>query len=264
MGYVRIMMQTNKGTSEFIGLVICYLILVIFTVMFTFTYLKRVLYMAFLTLIAPLVALTYPIDKIGDGQAQGFNKWIKEYIFNLLIQPMHLILYYILISSVFSLAGTNVIYSIVALGFMIPAEKLLRSLFGFEKAQTPPALGGPTGTALAMGALNKLGSLWKGKNKQGALPGANGSDDNATDSPIKLADSNPYTQFGGGTAGDKNQGDSGEGKPDDKTETGKDGTAKDPTKSGDGPTGGRGTGTDGTSGTAGTDGTDTTNRRNSR
>ena len=38
--------------------------------------------MAFLTLIAPLVALTYPIDKMNDGQAQAFNRWMKEYIFN--------------------------------------------------------------------------------------------------------------------------------------------------------------------------------------
>jgi hypothetical protein len=198
MGYIRIMMQLNKGTSEFVGYVMCYLILVIFTVMFTFTYLKRVLYMAFLTLIAPVVALTYPIDKIGDGQAQGFNKWLKEYIFNLLIQPMHLLLYYILVTSAFELAGTNMIYSLVALGFMIPAEKLLRSFFGFEKAQTAPALGGPTGAALTMSALNKLGSLWKGKNRQDALPGANGgnSDNNVTDSPAMLESSNPYTQFG--------------------------------------------------------------------
>ena len=47
-------------------------------------------------MIAPFVALTYPIDKLNDGQAQGFNKWLKEYIFNLLIQPMHLLLYTIL------------------------------------------------------------------------------------------------------------------------------------------------------------------------
>ena len=40
--------------------------------------------MAFLTIIAPLVALTYPIDKINDGKAQAFNMWFKEYIFNLL------------------------------------------------------------------------------------------------------------------------------------------------------------------------------------
>lgn len=61
---------------------------------------------------------------------------------------MHLLLYYILITSAFDLAGKNTIYSMVAIGFMIPAEKLLRSLFGFEKAKTPGLLAGPAGAQL--------------------------------------------------------------------------------------------------------------------
>lgn len=42
---------------------IMYLIIVGYTVTFTIMYFKRFLYIAFLTMIAPLVALTYPIDK---------------------------------------------------------------------------------------------------------------------------------------------------------------------------------------------------------
>ncbi len=159
MGYLRLALQFNTSGSQYIGLAICFLILVIFTLMFTFTYLKRLLYMAFLTIIAPLVALTYCIDKVSDGSAQGFDKWLKEYIFNLLIQPMHLLLYFILVTSAFELAGENVVYSLVAIGFMLPAEKLLRSLFGFQKADTAPLLAGPAGTAVMFGAVNKVSSM---------------------------------------------------------------------------------------------------------
>lgn len=49
-----------------------YVALVIYTGIFTFLYYKRFLYTAFFTMIAPLVALTYPIDKIGDGKAPSF------------------------------------------------------------------------------------------------------------------------------------------------------------------------------------------------
>ena len=93
---------TGDGTTEVheeqtktvrAGYNIIYIVLVIYTIIFCFTYLKRVVYMAFLTIIAPLVAITYPIDKINDGKAQAFDLWLKEYLFNLLIQPMHLILY---------------------------------------------------------------------------------------------------------------------------------------------------------------------------
>lgn len=163
LGSLRIDIQLTTYGAEYVGKAICFLILVLMTVFFIFTYLRRVLYMAFLTIIAPMVALTYPIDKLNDGSAQGFTKWFREYIFNLLIQPMHLLLYYILITSAFNLAGENVIYSIVAIGFMIPAEKLLRSLFGFEKASTPGAFSGVAGGALAMAGINKLSHLGHGR-----------------------------------------------------------------------------------------------------
>lgn len=154
MGRLRIGAQLASWGSEYIGLALCFIVLVIFTAFFVFTYLKRVIYMAFLTLMAPLVAVTYPIDKLNDGQAQGFNKWFKEYIFNLLIQPLHLLLYYILVTSAFELAGSNIIYSLVAIGFMIPAEKLLRSFFGFEKSATAPSA--LTGAALTTGMMQLM------------------------------------------------------------------------------------------------------------
>lgn len=175
MGYLRLKLQMNSPGGQYVGEAICFLVLVVFTVMFTFTYLRRLLYMAFLTLIAPMVALTYCIDKLNDGSAQGFNKWFKEYIFNLLIQPMHLLLYYILITSAFSTLGDNVIYSIVAIGFMIPAEKLLRSLFGFEKASTPSALGGAAATSLMMTGINKLTGMAGKRGKSGKGSDGSGS-----------------------------------------------------------------------------------------
>jgi len=180
MGYLRTKLQMSTPGAGYIGEGLCFLILVIFTVMFTFTYLRRVLYMAFLTLISPMVALTYCIDKLNDGQAQGFNKWFKEYIFNLLIQPMHLLLYYILVSSAFSTLGDNYIYSLVAIGFMIPAEKLLRSLFNFEKASTPGVLSGAASTALMMTGINKLTGL-AGKGGKGSGSKNGGGSDSAND-----------------------------------------------------------------------------------
>ncbi len=76
MGAVRMKAEAHKedGNDEaFIGYSLMFLVLVIYTISFCWVYLRRVVYMAFLTLIAPLVALTYPIDKVNDGHAQGFN-----------------------------------------------------------------------------------------------------------------------------------------------------------------------------------------------
>lgn len=168
MGGIRIQQQlVNEGTVNWIGYALCYVVLVVYTVSFTWTYLRRVLYMAFLTMIAPLVAMTYPLDKLTDGKAQAFNAWLKEYIFNLLIQPFHLLLYTVLVTSAFELVGQNSLYALVAIGFMTPAEKLLRKFFGFEKAQTPGLLGGAAGAALAMSGLQKVIAFGdKGKNPE--------------------------------------------------------------------------------------------------
>ena len=137
--------------------IVMYLVLVIHTVMFTIQYLKRLLYMAFFTMIAPLIALTYPLDKIKDGQAQAFTTWIREYVFNALLQPMHLLLYYIFVQSAMNLVNENPLYAIAAIGFLLPAEKFFRKMFGFDKASSASPLGAAAGGALIMNAVNKMG-----------------------------------------------------------------------------------------------------------
>ena len=155
---MRLQLKGKDGEDRPIryGYAIIYIVLILYTVIFSFTYLRRVVYMAFLTIIAPLVAITYPIDKINDGKAQAFDMWLKEYIFNLLIQPLHLLLYIILINSAMAFASKNIFYVVLALGFFVPAEKLLRRFFGFEKAQTPGIFAGAAGSAVMMQGLNKL------------------------------------------------------------------------------------------------------------
>lgn len=101
-----------------IGYEIMYIMLVGYTIKFTVIYLKRVLNIAFLTLIAPIVAFTYPIDKSIDGKAQGFSMWIKEYFFNALIQPVHYLLYYVMVSSAMGIAVKNPLYAIAVLTFL--------------------------------------------------------------------------------------------------------------------------------------------------
>lgn len=151
-----------------------YVVLVIYTVVFTLQYLKRLLYMAFFTMIAPLIALTYPLDKIKDGQAQAFTTWVREYVFNALIQPVHLLLYYIFVSSASSLVESNPLYAVVAIGFLIPAEKFFRRMFGFDKASSVSQVGAAAGGALIMNAINKMGHR-SGKQASGKETGGSGS-----------------------------------------------------------------------------------------
>ncbi len=148
----------NASFMEMFSWLIIYIVLVIYTCVFVWQYLKRVVMLAFLTMIAPLIALTYPLDKIKDGQAQAFSMWLREYIFNALLPVIHVIIYYMLISSAidFITTGGNWLYAIVAVGFMIPAEKFFRKMFGFDKASSVGQLGAAAGGAMVMNAINKM------------------------------------------------------------------------------------------------------------
>ena len=149
-------LPTADRAYKSFGFTVIYLVLVIYTCVFTFMYLKRVLWMAFLTMIAPLVAITYPIDKVNDGKAQAFNLWLKEYIFNALMQPIHYLIYTIIMGSAMVLIVDHPVYALVALGFMMPAEKFIKKMFGFEKASTPAALGGAAAAGLMMSSIQRL------------------------------------------------------------------------------------------------------------
>ena len=182
-GLCRLQVQYKDLGARMIYLIF-YIALVVYTVMFTWTYVKRAITMAFLTLMAPLVAITYPIDKIGDGKAQAFGIWLKEFIFNALLQPFHLIVYTIFLGSSLEIAVENPIYAILFLAFIIPSEKLLRKMFGFEKSSTAGAMGaaaGMFGGAAAFKALS--GFIGKGKGSSGS--GKAGQGKIRTNKPVK-------------------------------------------------------------------------------
>ena len=139
MGLIRLQVQYKDFTPKLIY-TIFYIALLVYTCKFSWIYLKRSVTMAFLTIIAPLVAMTYPIDKMNDGKAQAFNAWLKEYIFTALLQPFHLIVYTVLVGSAMNIGVKNPLYAIMVIAFIGPAEKMLRKFFGFDKASTPGVL----------------------------------------------------------------------------------------------------------------------------
>ena len=82
--------------------------------------------------------------------------WFKEYVFNLIIQPFHLLLYTILVGTAINLATESLIYAVVAIYFVIPAEKLLRKFFGFDNAGTLSAAGSFAGGALFSAMISRI------------------------------------------------------------------------------------------------------------
>lgn len=94
--------------------------------------------------------------------------WFKEYVMNVILQPVHLLLYMALVGSASDLVVRNPIYALVAIAFLIPAEKFIKSMFGLNKASSTSDFGAFAKNALAYEGMKKLGSAFSGGSGKGA------------------------------------------------------------------------------------------------
>ena len=94
----------------------------------------------FLVIIAPLVTITYPIDKAGDNKAQAFGNLVKELIIKCSMQLIHSIVYIVFIGTVGVIAVSQPLIAIVFFMALSRAEKITRNIIGvkdegFQKTQ---------------------------------------------------------------------------------------------------------------------------------
>lgn len=85
---------TKLNGVELVMATIMYGYLTYLTIVFAFAYFRRVIWTAILIVMAPVVALLYALG--GQGK-QIFNTWFREFLMNCLIQPYHIVIYYVLV-----------------------------------------------------------------------------------------------------------------------------------------------------------------------
>ena len=123
---------------------VLYIMLKLMTLVFLIMYIKRMVTIGFLIVIAPLVTITYSIDKISDGKAQGMNTWFREFAYNVLIQPFQCIIFAALVSIASALANTATVTSgfmaLFLLIFIFEAEKLIKHVFHIQSSTLGDAI----------------------------------------------------------------------------------------------------------------------------
>ena len=154
------------------GNAICYLLLEAITFGFLIAYIKRMITIAFLIIIAPLVTITYSIDRMGDGSSQALNTWFKEFAYNILIQPFHCIAFLALCSTAVNLGEkanvADATLAICLLAFLAKsAEDIVKRIFGFQaQSMASPVAAAALGYTLAQNTAKftqKLRSSANGK-----------------------------------------------------------------------------------------------------
>lgn len=179
--------QTAKNwfTLDSIAATIVYCMLIGQTLSLLLTYFNRMLKVAFLIIISPLITLTYSIDKMGDGKAQALGTWLKEFVYTVLIQSFHCIIYMVFIKMAVSILDSGLAESynlagsflaVMCIKFTKDAEKILGKIFKFGDSTSDTSLA--VGMALSAAAFSKAGNIGKGTVK--AVNGVKNFAHNAT------------------------------------------------------------------------------------
>ncbi len=193
--------------TEGMGCALIYMMLQSITFVFLLTYIKRMITLAFLIVISPLVTITYSIDKMGDGKSQALNVWLKEYVYNILIQPFHCISYRVLAESAIKLTSehgfaegaglANAVIAIMIMLFIYTSEEIVKHIFHFESQSM-----GKTVANAAIGGL-VLNKVMSGKKESG---GGGGSKSKGNSSSNNSRGQNQNNRQNGSQSGSRNGG----------------------------------------------------------
>ena len=116
------------------------------TIVFLISYFKRLFFIMTMVVIAPLNASLYALGKNGK---ERFNRWFKEFVWGVMVQPFHMLIYSILVlipMGVMNSSGITIgsgvfeihygtldaqVYALIAISMIRPIEKYMRGIFGF-------------------------------------------------------------------------------------------------------------------------------------
>ena len=108
-----------------------YILLTLSEIQIFVFYISRLLKIAYLIIISPLVCVTYSIDKIKDGKAQAFENWIKEFAISVLAQPLQLFIYVLLIDSTGEIISKNMGFGVIFLLLLPYGVRIFKSVLKF-------------------------------------------------------------------------------------------------------------------------------------
>ena len=156
-------MRAYAGEYQRIVFAVVWFSLLFQLIALIFIYYKRIFVIAILIAIFPLIMIFYCIDKMADGSAQTLSMWFNELLSNIFIQSIHCIMYTVLVQmglEIYKADPSNWFLFLAAMLLLVPAEKILREIFGLG-GRTLGKLGG-LGMKSALGAIAAAKLVRKG------------------------------------------------------------------------------------------------------
>ncbi len=122
--FSNIASQSNANGKIFY--LIMYYGFVFYEIKFFIIYFSRMIKICFYVMIAPLVCMTYSIDKLKDNKAQGFITWFKDMVSEIFKQPIQLLLYTIFIYSAGEIIGKAPLIGLIFLALLSHGEQIVK------------------------------------------------------------------------------------------------------------------------------------------
>ena len=186
-----------KGLNPFSALgswtaVFVYLGIVILTFVFLIMYIKRMITIAFLIIVSPIITITYSIDKLNDNKSQALNTWFREFAEAVLIQPFHCIIYLVFISSAMSCIKTSGtlaagILVVFCMFFIFKAEGLIKKIFGIKSESAGNGMQSAIAVLGTVGAAKDLMGRTKGLVGKSAGSAAKATGTGANTAPVNVS-----------------------------------------------------------------------------
>ena len=132
-------MMRNKAATTFrLIYAVVWFVLIYQLVLLVALYYKRLLTVAMLIIVFPLIIAFYAFEKFnGIEQPQGLKTWVMEFLVNVFIQSVHALVYLILIETGVSLYEENPdnwLIFVAAIFAVFPMEAIIKSLLGMKSS----------------------------------------------------------------------------------------------------------------------------------
>ena len=130
------MMRARAGATYRFTYVIVWFYLIYQLVAILFIYYKRLITIAALIAIFPLVIMMYVLEKtMGISKPKSLSTWMTEFTLNVFIQTAHALMYVTLVESglyVYEQDNDNWLLFVFAVAAMLPLENIVRALIGVK------------------------------------------------------------------------------------------------------------------------------------
>ena len=174
---------------------IIYSIMIGITFIFLFNYIKRMITVGFLIMISPLITITYSIDKMKDGKSQALDTWLKEFTYNVLINPFHCIVYMVFVTISLGLMENarsigSAVLAVIMITFIFKAEDIVKKIFNFQSSSLQSVIS----SAAAIGTGLKVANMIGGKGVKKSPDSTDIPDFEKNDKGVQIGDGNDNTR----------------------------------------------------------------------